>query len=482
MKMKMKMKILFVVKNIYLFERFGIMYISSMLKAHGHEVGILRTMVDDIQAKIEFFKPHILAFSLTTGFHQYYININREIKQKYKVLSVFGGPHPTFFPEMINEVGVDVICIGEGELPMLDLANALNKRESIENIENLIVKIGSRVINNSNRDLIGDLDTLPFPDRELLYQNNPTLRDMKIKTFFSGRGCPYKCTYCFNHKYNQLFKDKGKIIRKRSVNNLLEEILQVRNNYPMQMVRFMDDVFTLGGREWLQEFTEKYKKIIGLPFVCMTRADLVDEKIIKLLKNAGCHSVYMAIEAGNDRIRNKVLNRNLAKEQMIKVSRLLHDYGIKIVAENMLGLPSETMEDMFETLRLNITCNIDLAIASIFNPYPGTELSIFAQENGCFSGDYHKVASSFFRDSPLNFTKRQKKKIRNLRYFFNMTVNFPSLLPLVRLLINLPSNRLFSLLSELWHGYCLKFKIFPYSSSFKDYIYMMRAFLKRNQA
>ena len=476
------MRILFVIRDIYLFERFGIMHISSMLKTHRHEVDILKTMGEDIQAKIKSFRPHILAYSVTTGFHQYYVDINRKIKERHKALSVFGGPHPTFFPDMINEEGVDAVCIGEGELPMLDLANALNKREPIEDIKNLIIKTNGNIKSNSTRDLVQDLDTLPFPDRELLYQNSPILKNMKVKTFFSGRGCPYKCSYCFNHKYNALFKNKGKIIRKRSVDNLLREILQVKNNYPMEIVWFMDDVFTLGNREWLNEFSQKYKKMIGLPFVCMTRADLIDEKIVKLLKDAGCCSVYMAIEAGNDRIRNDLLNRKLTKTQMTRASRLFHEYGIKIVAENILGLPSESLEDMFETLQLNITCKIDCCIASIFTPYPGTELARFAQENGYFSGDYDKVASSFFSDSSLSFTRRQKRKISNLRHLFNITVNFPCLLPLTKLLINLPSNRVFSLLSDLWHGYCLKFKIFPYKSTFKEHVCMIKAFLKRNKA
>jgi len=475
------MRVLFVVRDIYLFERFGIMHISSMLKTHGHEVEIARALTEDLHAKVASFKPHILAYSLTTGFHQYYLDINRDIRKRYDALSVFGGPHPTFFPDIVKEDGVDIVCIGEGELPMLDLADALKSGRPVENIENLIVKTASGIKENPTRPLIENLDALPFPDRDLVYDKSPAFKNMKVKAFFSGRGCPYQCSYCFNHRYNELFRGKGKVIRKRSVDNLLQEIADVKSRYPLEVVRFMDDVFILGGKPWLEEFSKKYKKEVGLPFVCMTRADLIDEDVVKMLKEAGCHSVYMAIEAANDRVRNELLKRNLNKDRMLRSSRLFHEHGIKIVAENILGLPSETIEDMLETLRLNIQYKIDLAIASIFNPYPGTELADFAAEKGYFTGDYDKIDYSFFGDSPLNFTRSQKKKIRNLSSLFNVTVSIPVLFPLVKLLIHLPSNRVFKFIGEIWHGYCLKFRIFPHRMTFKENMRMILLFFKRNE-
>ncbi|MFC1632499.1 B12-binding domain-containing radical SAM protein [Candidatus Omnitrophota bacterium] len=470
-------KVLFIVTDLDLFERFGIMRISSMLKSRGHQVDIARSMRDNLPDKLGEFQPDILAYSTTTGYHQHYLEVNRSLKKDYPALSIFGGPHPTYFPEIIKEQGVDAVCVGEGEFPMLELADALGNGQPIDNIENLIVKTNGGIKQNQTRRLVEDLDQLPFPDRELLYHDNPALKNMRIKSFFTGRGCPYKCTYCFNHAYNQMFKDKGRVIRKRSVDNLIQEILDVQSKFAMKVLWFMDDVFTLGKTGWLDEFSKKYREKVGLPFVCMSRADLVTEQMVKSLSSAGCVGVYMAIEAGNDRIRNQVLKRNLTKQQMIRASQLFHDYGIKIIAENIIGLPSETIAEMLETLKLNIDCKMDLAICSIFNPYPGTELARFAQEQGYFSDDYSKVEHSYYLDSPLNFTKREKRQIRNLRQLFNVVVSFPWLFPLVRLLINLPSNALFRMMAEIWHGFCLRFKIYRHRASVKENLDMARAFL-----
>ena len=173
----------------------------------------------------------------------------------------------------------------------------------ITDIKNFWIKDNGLVHKNNVRPLIQNLDDLPFPDRELLYGKDTYLRESKIKRFLSNRGCPFNCTYCFNRAYKEIYKG-DKIIRWRSVENLISEINEVKSRYPLELVRFIDDVFILPPVTWLEKFARLYKKEINLPFVCNLQVKIVTEDKIRLLKEAGCTAVYMAIEAGNDSMRN----------------------------------------------------------------------------------------------------------------------------------------------------------------------------------
>ena len=237
-----------------------------------------------------------------------------------------------------------------------------------------------RIITNPVRPYIEDLDSLPFPDRALVYERDPIAARSKIKHFLTGRGCPYNCTYCFNHALSEIYRGKGKRFRQRSVDHVIEEIRWVRDRYPLEFVVFVDDTFVLSN-EWLAEFAEKYpRQRSALPFFCNTRANLVTAEQVRLLKEAGCHSVSMGIETGNDRIRNELLKRRMSREQILEAARLIREGGLHFTTTNMIGLPTSTLEDDFETLALNVEARPSYAHVFIFQPYPRTELGEFTRE------------------------------------------------------------------------------------------------------
>ena len=133
------MKVLFIVKSTGLYERLGLMHISSMLKKHHHQTSLLKTerlSYEKIEDLVASFSPQVLAFSTMTGEHNYYINLNKKLKRKFDLFSIFGGPHPTFFPEMIEEEGVNAVCIGEGEHAMAEFINRLEQGKSPDDIQN----------------------------------------------------------------------------------------------------------------------------------------------------------------------------------------------------------------------------------------------------------------------------------------------------------------------------------------------------------
>ncbi len=464
------MRVAFIVRDISLHEFLGIEILSAVLKQKGHQVKLIRASRRNWFKKLQNFSPQVVGFSIITGSHNFYIELCRQMKIKLAFFSIFGGPHSTFFPEMINKEGVDAVCIGEGELAILELLDRLSHGNSITDISNLWVKYNGKIFKNDVRSLISNMDDVPFPDRELIYEEDKLLMRNKMKYFLASRGCPYQCSYCFNESYYQIYHGKGERVRYRSVSNVLVEINMVQKKYPLELVRFIDDTFILDA-DWIDEFCCEYKKKIRLPFICNLRANLVTERVVKRLKEAGCKAVYMAIEAGNDAMRNEVLKRQISKEQIRDAFRILHENTIPVATENILGIPGETFNTAMETLYLNIEVKPNNAIATVFQPYPKTALSNLAVKKGLFDGDFDSVYESFFDRSALKFnTPMEKRKIENLQKFFGIAASFPWLLPAIKLAIRYPLSPLYKLFYRLWDTYCKRKHIFTLDFNMRDYL------------
>lgn len=410
------MRFLFISKPFKL-EPLGIMYIASAIKEKGHEVDLALTS-EDLEKKVEDFKPDFIGYSIMTGDQNFYDNINKTLKQKQKFFSIAGGPHPTFFPEMLEKSSFNAICRGEGEKAIQQfLENASSTR-----ISNFWFKTQKEIIKNPVQQLIENLDEISFPDRELVFKYKD-IKEGPIKHFITSRGCPFNCTYCFNKSYSELYKGKGKRVRFRSVDNLLEEVEQVVFSSPTKITYFQDDTFILKP-DWVKEFSKKYKKRISLPFHCHLRVDLVTEEIVKDLNYAGCQGINIGAESGNDFVKTDILNRNVSNKQIYNAIQLLKKYDIKTMIHNILGLPFTSLKNDFETLELNIKCQPDYAWASIFQPYPKTELGERCLKEKIYTGDFSDI-NHFFDISPLNINN--KNEIANLQKLFAIAVKYPNL-------------------------------------------------------
>jgi anaerobic magnesium-protoporphyrin IX monomethyl ester cyclase len=464
--------LLFIIKEIDN-EPHGIMHISALLKQEGHRTSLAVATVDDPIEVALRLKPDVVGYTVYTGTQNYYLDLNCDIKAQLPgVFSIFGGPHPTFFPEMIEHGGVDGICIGEGEYATLDLLNALQTGSEISDIPNWLFNLNGEIVRNPVRPLLTSeqLDELPFPDRDLLYNVHPASRRNKIRPFITGRGCPYSCTYCFNKAYRELYQGLGKAIRRRSVGDVIREIKAVRKRYPLEFITFMDDTFVLN-RQWLQEFAIRYKAGVGLPFWCQVRADLVTDEMMALFKDAGCVSVSFGLEAGNDRLRNAILKRDMSREQILEASRIFRRHGIAFMTNNMLGLPTGSLGTDFETLELNVQCRPSYANVFLFQPYPKTELGEWAFREGWMAGSFDDLSGSVSDDTILRFgSELEKRQIENLQKLFALAVEFPFLVPLVKLLIKLPRNKLFWLVYKIWKGYAIKRRMFPFRLTPREYV------------
>jgi len=336
------------------------------------------------------------------------------------------------------------MAIGESDYTFLELVNRLEKREDTTNIQGIWTKKDGLIFKNEIEPLEENLDELPFPDRELYYNKYKFLRDMPTKRFLTSRGCPYQCTFCFNHVYLQIYRGKGRWVRKRSVNNLIKEIKEVKIKYGIKTVRFSDDTFAMN-KQWLKEFLIKYKKEINLPFTFLFVAGEIDEEIAKLAKQAKCSSAYFGIESGNEHIRMKILKKPVKNQAIIETARLLRKYKIKFGTYNMVGMPTETLKDAFKTIKLNAKIKVNFPTCSIIQPYPGTKLFEYCVDHNLIEEGYTpNDIITMYEKSVLKI--KDKKQIENLHRFFYLGCKFPSTIPLIRQLIKLPKNPIFKLI------------------------------------
>ena len=428
------MKVLFIFpipSSKYIFVDFqnGIASISAILKQKQHETSLwVRDALKppEITDKIEKFQPGLVGFSYTSDQSVLAEKMINFIYDRFHLPIIAGGPHPTVCPEeTIGIRGVKFLCVGEGEYPMLELVKALEKNEDYRHIQNLWIDQGNEIIKNEVRPLIQNLESLPFPDRDLFdYQK---LLDIDHRAdFMAGRGCPYPCSYCINHKVIDTYRGKGKYVRLRKVKNVIEEIQQVLSKYQrVESIHFHDDTFIIN-KTWVKEFCAEYKKHINMPLLINARADLIDEEVIERLKMAGCVEIKIGVEHGNEKIRNSIMKRNMSNEQIINAFQIIKKAGIKAWAYNMMGLPEETKETIWDTINLNREIKPDKLFISIFYPYKGTTLYEYCKEKGMLTD---QTVNTYFEPiSTLQLPTIKKKEVEYYFRIFRIAVMYPKML------------------------------------------------------
>lgn len=429
------------------YEYGGVSSISAILKKNSHQAELL--IGNKASDFIKYLNDaDVVAFSVMTGMHHWTLDILSEIKKRKNILSILGGPHPTYFPEIIHHPSVDIICRGEGEYATLDLMNCLDAHRDFKSILNLWVKEGHEIYKNRLRSLISDLDTLPFSDRDLYYKY-ADLKESCIKPFSAGRGCPFKCSFCFNDKFMQIYGSENATVRFRSPENIIKEIAQIKKNYGLGTVFFTDDVLGLN-RRWFKDLLILLAKEISLPFICNVRADLLNDEMAGLLKRAGCHSVSFGIESGNEKIRKDILKKDISNQQILNAARILKKYKIKFFTFNILGIPGETLQDAYETVELNIKIKTDYPRCTILVPYPETNIAEYAKVKGLLLSGPEQIQGSsqhlgISTENDYLIKNKDNKRLINLHRFFQTAVIFPGSFPLIKKLILLPPNALFKL-------------------------------------
>ncbi len=425
------MKVLFIDEYLPQ-EMLGIMWLSRAIKDAGHECRALFIPDKNWLDKLRDYDPDVVCYSVTTGMHLYFADINRKVKEVLpRALSVFGGPHPTFSPELVETDGIDAICRGEGEHAMVELLNRMQAGQDYFDTQNFFFKHPEtgEILKNGQRPLVGDLDQLGFPDRDVIYEAGDIYRDSDRKVFVTQRGCPMNCSFCFHHAWKKKVygANNKEYTRKRSVDHVLAELNAVRAKYNLKFVHFLDDIFNLRN-DWLEEFCERYPKEVGLPFDVILMANMTTERHIELLSKAGCVYARIAFEAASDYVRNAVFRKNTTRKQLTDAAGWIKQYGIRLGSLNMLGGPGGTIEDELDTVRLNIECKVDHPLVSIMQPYPEFDIAEMTREMGYAVAAYDDFPNKFNRTSSILF--ENKIQIENLHKLFPIVVRFPKLLRL----------------------------------------------------
>ena len=510
------MKILFVMVKEESIDPLNVQLLSALAKREGHETFLNVLEHNNLADDIQRIHPNIVAYSAKTGESNMFLKVNRWIKSKYRdrVLTIMGGPHVTFNHTRMNLYGedlkpssvsgivrgkplpiedtmLDLLCVGEADESWPMLLRALEKNEPLDLIPNLVTRSNRRPDGHVNlRDRTNFLDELPFLDRELIYAKTH-LKYFEMRSFMSSRGCPYPCTYCFNAKFNDIYSRKGKSINRYSVDRLLAELTDIVSKHPTQFIKFWDDIFAFRTDEWLIEFADKYPRAIGLPFNCLTRADLVrkDPSIIENLKKAGLHSINMSIESGNPFVRNQIFKRTMEEEDIRFAFDLCRKQGIRTFSNTILAVPVpllpqaddpnfnqktecllrhleeyfkintaglrttypldslvdadrhrllSSLQDLglrhrhidydLESMDINIKNKVTFGEFYALAPYPGTTLAQYTIDIGAFDGDYEKLYLTFQATSSFNcFSEKEKLQQLNISFLTIPLMVFPKL-------------------------------------------------------
>jgi radical SAM superfamily enzyme YgiQ (UPF0313 family) len=461
------MKILFVIQQLDFADHIAISYLSAVAKELGHNTYFCSLRSNSIEKMVDNIKPDVLAYSANIMGFEELVEANKKAQSIHKCFSVMGGPQVTFSPETYKESGIDVFVMGEGEGAFRDLLERLKEGKNYDEVENLITPKGI----NPLRNLISNLDEIPFPDRDLVLSNS-WLKNIPKKTFYSTRGCFFKCNYCCNVKYHELYKDKGQLFRRFSVERVIKEIEYVQQRYKMDFVKMGDDLFAMKADDWLIEFSEKYSKRIGKPFNCYLRFDRIDDEVLKLLKKAGCYSVNLSVDSLSQHVREKVLNRSMRKVDIETELKRINRYDINTFVNFMLAIPESTLEDDLNTIDVARKAKITYVNYTTTEPMKGTKLYDYCLEKGyidknTFVGDM----THMFQKSPLSCFSEKEKNIRYNIYALGCLVSkLPKFLQDFGMWIikTIPANRLFGFIRQCVYNYHIENKIFNFSKKDKE--------------
>jgi len=415
----------------------NLLYISSSLKKAGFDTRVFDLtpfnkpkLFSDTTNRIqrEFrktlaeYKPDIVGFSLMTINYRISMSL-AHIAKGLGTKVVCGGIHPTIAPEeTIQEKDVDYICIGEAEESIVELVTCIRNKTDYTKVKGTWVKVDDQVFKNPLRELEEDLDSIPWPDREA-FPDSYYQDELIGANILGSRGCPYPCSFCQNKFLTNLYKDKGKFIRYRSLENIFAEIDDLIKRYGIKKIYFSDETFTMNKKRVL-EFCQAYKARFTLPFMCQTRIDTLDEEIVSALKDAGCFHVSLAIESGNEDIRMGLLKKPISNEQIRNAFMLAKKYGLRTQSFNMIGLPGEKLQYILETIEINKQLQPDRILCSIFMPFKGTELGewCFAHQIVKFNP---KKNNNYYNVISISYNDISPKAILGYQGFFDWYVRLP---------------------------------------------------------
>lgn len=379
-----------ILKSHYILTPIGLAYLAASLREWaGFQVEILDCMAEDLdwegaKKRIKSAAPDLLFFALGTPTLAYTIRWVSTLKEELpRVRIIAVGPHVTTLPEeSLKKVQLDFIIRGEPEQAACNLARALSDEKGLEEVKGISYRSNDAIVHNPDQELLGEIDRLPFPARDLLPNEKysaPFARRVPFGLILTARGCPFKCVYCATRGYY------GRTWRPRSVESVIEELKEMVEKHGLKDIGFWDDTFTINRERVIAVCRRIIEEKLGIEWICLSRVDTVDPEILGWMKRAGCYQIQFGVESGDEEIL-RVLGKNTTIEQVRNAFRWSKEEGIEPAAFFMLGNPGETEESVKKTIELALELPASYASFNINTPYPGCEL--FEQLKDHLSDDW----------------------------------------------------------------------------------------------
>jgi len=377
------------------------------------------------------FKPDLIAATSTSHEFNSLVEFIEPTKKEFNIPVILGGSHPTSVPEkVLKKEGVDIVCIGEGENPLLELVRRMERGADITTISSLWVKtLGGEIVKNQVRRQSDNLDDLPEPDWDILdkrHRVRPFEGELKQYGFFeSSRGCPHNCSYCLNATLHKLDTEGGKSfkVRYHSPKEVVRRVKKYKEKYGFNHIQFIDENLASMSLDKLKEFAELYKKEIGVNFFtqCRPEAFYGTPEKAKIMADMGCVMIGMGAESADEELCRRVLNRPMKTEILEKSVKILKEAGILLAAYYIIGFPTETKEMIQKTIELHRRIKPYRQSVRFLHPYPGTPIRELCVKGGYFDDDYEDKAvfQSYFIEPILNLpspphpTKEELIELRN---------------------------------------------------------------------
>lgn len=392
----------------------GLCFLAGSLRDRGMKVEILDSAalgfsIKDVISFVVMKRPRIIGISIMSMMLPYCYQLIKAIKMNCpESIIVVGGSHVNADPEILAHLDVKYGFRGESEYTFAKYCEKVLGGQRPAAIEGLVVNEGGEIA-SSNPIIISDLDSLPMPAYDLLpldkyYSPNTYLKTISMIT---SRGCPYNCMYC-----SKLEKTP---YRSMSPNIILNQIDELINRHSIQWIEFVDEIFTLEHAKVIELCEGIIKKGLKLFWGVGTRADKVDEKLIKIMHVAGCRKIGFGVESGSERVRYHE-NKRINNEQYVRAVEICRKYRMKTMASFIFGHPSETEDEMRQTIKFAGRLQTDIAYFNKMIPIPGSELFENAKKEHSISPDIWVSFMKGETDYPIYYPKGIKPEIMEKYY------------------------------------------------------------------
>jgi len=355
----------------------GLALIAAILEREGYPVTILDANALGLQP--EEVVPRVTdadvvgltAMTPTVGTA---IGIARHLKQANPdLIIILGGAHATLLPKetLTTAPEIDIVVKGEGEETIIELLQALEDKQPLDNISGISYRTNDKIISTTTRFANVDMDSLPYLAYHLLplrkYKPHPPHgRALPFAAIVTSRGCPYHCAYCSKPIFGNKF-------RAQSPERVVEEVAYLKGKFAVKEIAFYDDVFTLNKKRAYAIADGIIKKGLRVHWTCETRVNLVDKELLRRIKQAGSYAIAYGIESASPEIIN-TLNKDITLEQVEKAVRASSEVGLQTIGYFMIGSPGESPETISQTIQFAKKLKLDFAQFSVTTPFPGTEL------------------------------------------------------------------------------------------------------------